>query len=103
MILETSRLQLREMKLEDFDDLHAVFSDPIAMEHYPKPFDREATVGWINWNIRNYSQHGFGLWAVILKSEDRLIGDCGLTIQQVDGVAELEIGYHTLRSHWGHM
>ena len=101
MILETSRLQLREMKLEDFDDLHAVFSDPIAMEHYPKPFDREATVGWINWNIRNYSQHGFGLWAVILKSEDRLIGDCGLTIQQVDGVAELEIGYHTLRSHWG--
>jgi RimJ/RimL family protein N-acetyltransferase len=101
IMLETHRLRLRRITLDDVDDLHAVFSDPVAMQHYPKPFDRQMTIGWIEWNLRNYAEHGFGLWAVIHKEEDRLIGDCGLTIQRVEGVDELEIGYHILRSHWG--
>ncbi|MBD3160602.1 MAG: GNAT family N-acetyltransferase [Candidatus Latescibacteria bacterium] len=100
-MLETDRLRLRELSIEDFGALHPVLSDPIAMKHYDKPFDREMTRGWIDWSLRNYAKHGFGLWAVLLKSEDRLIGDCGLTIQRVDGVDELEIGYHILRSRWG--
>jgi ribosomal-protein-alanine N-acetyltransferase len=88
-VLETQRLQLREMTLDDLDALHVLFSDPVAMQFYPRPFDRDMTVGWINWNLRNYAQHGFGLWAVMHKEDGRLIGDCGLTIQQVDGVGEL--------------
>jgi RimJ/RimL family protein N-acetyltransferase len=100
-ILETGRLRLREMTLGDFDALHALFSDPVAMQHYPKPFDPGMTKGWIGWSLRNYERYGFGLWAVILKEEERVIGDCGLTVQQVDGVGELEIGYHILRPLWG--
>lgn len=100
-VLETPRLRLREMTLNDLDDLYAIFSDPVAMQHYPKPFDWEMTTGWIEWNLKNYAEHGFGLWAVILKADDRLIGDCGLTIQWIDEVGELEIGYHILRSLWG--
>ena len=100
IILETSRIRLREMTLDDLDDLHFILSDPIAMQYYPKPFDRKMTTGWIEWNLRNYREHGFGLWAVIHKAGDRFIGDCGLTIQHVDGVDELEIGYHIIRSHW---
>ena len=71
------------------------------MQHYPSPFDLDMSRGWIEWNLRNYSEHGFGLWAVIHKENACLIGDCGLTIQQVDGVGELEIGYHIMRSYWG--
>ena len=101
MNIETRRLILRELSLDDLEPLHAVLSDPVAMQHYPKPFDREMTRKWIEWNLDNYAKHGFGLWAVVHREEERLIGDCGLTIQQVDGVGELEIGYHILRSHWG--
>ena len=101
VILETERLRLRELTLDDLDDLHRVLSDPVAMQHYPKPFDRDMTTGWIQWSLRNYVEHGFGLWGVVLKEGERLIGDCGLTIQQVEGVPELEIGYHIIRSHWG--
>ena len=101
MTIETKRLFLRELTHDDIEPLHAVLSDPVAMRHYPKPFDREMTRKWIEWNLENYAVHGFGLWAVIHREEGRLIGDCGLTIQQVDGVGELEIGYHILRSHWG--
>lgn len=99
--METDRLELFEMTLDDLDDLHSIFSDPITMKHYPKPFNREMTIGWIEWNLKNYTKYGFGLWSVIYKEDACLIGDCGLTIQHIDGVDELEIGYHIMRSHWG--
>jgi RimJ/RimL family protein N-acetyltransferase len=38
---------------------------------------------------------------MILKSNGELIGDCGLTIQDVEGVREVEIGYHVRRDLWG--
>jgi RimJ/RimL family protein N-acetyltransferase len=38
---------------------------------------------------------------MILKSTGELIGDCGLTVQDVDGAKEVEIGYHVRRDHWG--
>ena len=101
IVLKTGLLELREMTLDDLADLHAVFSDPIAMRYYPQPFTRKMTTSWIEWNLRNYKQYGFGLWAVIHIEDKRLIGDCGLTIQRVDGIDELEIGYHILRSYWG--
>lgn len=101
MILETQRLTLREMRLDDVDDLLAVFSDPEAMRFYPKPFDRQMTQVWIERNIQRYTQSGFGLWALILKENGKLIGDCGLLVQEVDGVEEIEIGYHVRRDLWG--
>ncbi len=101
MVLETSRLRLREMTFDDLEGLHAVLSDPVAMRHYPKPYDRKGVEGWIEWSLGHYAEHGFGLWAVVHKQDARFIGDCGLTIQQVDAVDELEIGYHIMRAYWG--
>ena len=50
-----------------FDALFEIMSDEETMKHYPSPFDKERTRGWITWNIENYSKYGFGLWAVVLK------------------------------------
>jgi [ribosomal protein S5]-alanine N-acetyltransferase len=101
MMLETKRLTLREMTLHDVDNLLEVLSDPEAMQFYPQPFDRQMTQTWIERNIQRYTQHGFGLWAVILKESGKLIGDCGLVVQEVDGAEEVEIGYHIRRDLWG--
>jgi [ribosomal protein S5]-alanine N-acetyltransferase len=101
MMLETKRLTLREMTLNDVDNLLEVLSDPEAMQFYPQPFDRQMTQTWIERNIQRYAQHGFGLWAVILKERCQLIGDCGLVVQEVEGVEEVEIGYHIRRDLWG--
>jgi RimJ/RimL family protein N-acetyltransferase len=101
MVLETKRLILREMALYDVDDLFEVLSDPEAMQFYPQPFDRQMTQTWIERNVQRYAQHGFGLWALILKQTSKLIGDCGLVVQEVDGVEEIEIGYHIRRDLWG--
>ena len=46
-----------------------------------------------SWNLENYQNYGFGLWAVTLKEENRLIGDCGMAMQCVHGKMLPEIGY----------
>lgn len=56
---------------------------------------------WISRNIRRYAKDGHGLWAAVLKASGEVIGDCGLTVQNVGGVDEIEVGYHTRRDLWG--
>ncbi|MBQ5968239.1 MAG: GNAT family N-acetyltransferase [Clostridiales bacterium] len=97
MILETERLFLREMTMDDFDALYAVLSDPEIMQHYPYSFDEERVRSWIERNMKRYTDDGFGLWAVCLKDTGEMIGDCGLTLQNIDGQMLPEIGYHIRR------
>ncbi len=94
MILETERLFLREMTMGDFDSLYAVLADPEIMQHYPYSFDEERVRSWIERNMKRYTDDGFGLWAVCLKDTGEMIGDCGLTLQNIDGQMLPEIGYH---------
>lgn len=101
VILETPRIALREFVPADADALAQVISDPKAMLHYPAPFDRQGVEAWIERNLRRYASDTIGLWAMILKQSGELIGDCGLTRQVVEGVEEIEIGYHLRRDHWG--
>ena len=98
MWLETPRLVLREMTVDDFGALYDILSDAHTMAHYPAPFDEAKVRRWIAWNRDNYATFGFGLWAVTLKEDGRLIGDCGLTMQHINGVIKPEIGYHIHRA-----
>ena len=100
MLIETERLMLREYTPDDFDALYEILSDPETMQHYPAPFDTARTRGWITWNCSNYRRYGFGLWAVVLKQTGEFIGDCGMTLQNIDGEMLPEIGYHIHKRHW---
>ena len=99
MQIETKRLILRELNENDFAALHAILSDPETMQYYPAPFDEEKTRGWIARNQNNYDELGFGLWAVVLRETDELIGDCGVTMQPIHGKIRPEIGYHIHKDH----
>jgi ribosomal-protein-alanine N-acetyltransferase len=100
-ILQTPRLILREFCPEDVDALARIISDPEAMRFYPTPFDRAGVEEWITRNRRRYTKDGHGLWAMVLKANGELIGDCGMTVQTVEGTDEIEIGYHVRRDLWG--
>lgn len=96
-ILETERLFLREMTMDDYDALYAVLADAEIMQHYPYVFDEERVRAWIERNMSRYRDNGFGLWAVCLKDTEEMIGDCGLTLQNIEGEMLPEIGYHIRR------
>ena len=100
MVLETDRLILREYAAEDFAALFEIVSDRETMQHYPAQLDEDKTRRWIQWNLDNYNKHGFGLWALVLKETGEFIGDCGITIQNIDGEMLPEIGYHIHKNYW---
>lgn len=99
-IIETDRLILREYTMDDFDALYEILSDPETMAHYPYPYDADGTIRWLKWSLDNYQKYGFGLWAIELKSSGKFIGDCGITMQNIDGQNLPEIGYHINKNYW---
>ncbi len=96
-MISTERLFLREMNADDFDALFKVLGDPDNTRHYPYAFDEARVRDWSARNMARYREHGFGLWAVCLKSTGEMIGDCGLTLQNISGETLPEIGYHIRR------
>jgi len=110
-ILQTTRLLLREFTPQDADALALVLSDPQTMRYYPAPYDRAGVEQWIERNRQRYQNDGVGLWAMELtKTQDseaqdselqKMIGDCGIILQQVEGESLYEIGYHLRRDFWG--
>ena len=99
IIAESTRLYLRQLNDEDADSLALVLSDEASMVHYPRPFTIEEVRQWIQKNIRRYENDGFGLWAVIRKKNSIFLGDCGITIQNIDGEMLPEIGFHIIKQY----
>jgi len=101
-VMETERLRLRWFRHEDADAVFAIIGDDVAMQYYPKAFSRRDASDWVARNIRRYADYGHGLFAVTLTGSDEVIGDCGVIRQVVEGVPQLEVGYHLRRDQWGH-
>jgi RimJ/RimL family protein N-acetyltransferase len=99
--LATERLLLRELELDDLDALFDVLGDPVAMRYSPVSFDRDGVADWIEWARRSYRENGFGLWAVIRRSDRRFLGDCGPMLQPVEDQLIPEVGYHIVPTEQG--
>ena len=100
MIFETERLYLREMNQSDFDSLCKILQDEETMIAYEGAFSDSEVQEWLDRQISRYQKWGFGLWAVILKQTNEMIGQCGLTMQPWKDKEDLEIGYLFERAYW---
>ena len=89
----TPRLRFRKMAASDLDEVAAYLADTAPARPGDPPRTRDDAVRWIEWNQRNYAEHGFGLW-VVETHEGGFVGDCGLTVQDVEGEPMIEVGYH---------
>lgn len=99
--IETPRLYLRLMRLSDIDDLLKIFGDPKVMASFDTtPFNRNQMEEWVQRNIAHQDTYGYGLFSVILKSEEILIGNCGLEHMDVDGELATELGYDFRSDYW---
>ncbi|MCL2064229.1 MAG: GNAT family N-acetyltransferase [Candidatus Cloacimonetes bacterium] len=92
-ILTTDRLFLRKLCKTDFDNLCEILQDKETMYTYEHTLSDEEVKGWYDKQIDRYKKDGFGLWTVIHKNTDDFLGVCGLTIQNINEIEYLEIGY----------
>ena len=99
-ILETPRLLLREMTTSDLTAICRVLQDEKTMYAYEHAFSDEEAQAWLNNQLRRYREDGFGLWAVVLKESGEIIGQCGITLQDVNGEWVPEVGYLFERAYW---
>ena len=100
LVLETDRLWLRKMVQADFGDLCKILQDAAVMYAYEGAFSDEEVQAWLDNQLRRYREEGMGLWAVILKENREMIGQCGLTMQEIPGRRVPEVGYLFQKAYW---
>ena len=102
-ILETERLLLRHLVLEDLDSLYELYRDPQVTRFIPDaPTSIEETREELEWFLNGHPNHPeLGLWATIYKESGRFIGRCGLLPWTIEGKQEVEVATTIAREFWG--
>jgi len=78
LLLETRRLLLRPLVIDDFEAYHAAVGEPPASAGPDAKPSREDSFKRLLANIACWNLFGFGTFAVIDRGTARLIGGCGL-------------------------
>jgi RimJ/RimL family protein N-acetyltransferase len=77
--IETRRLRLRPITLDDLPPLARLWGDPEVMQYLPTGEARpvEGTEVELKYMVSHWQSHGFGVWAVLLKDTGEFSGYCG--------------------------
>lgn len=99
---ESQRLLFRKLTDSDFDIWLEFFKNPMSNRSWK--FDNPDPVYqcklWFEKNFIRYNSNKGGMNVLINKQTGEFIGQCGLLIQMVDGVEELEVAYSIMPAHW---
>lgn len=100
-VLETERLYLREIVMEDAEALFEIFSSEEAMIHYGMyPYTEIEQAEQLVESFRNSFENDRAIrWAIALKSTNQLIGTCGFH-NRSDKNQRAEIGYEINPEFW---
>jgi len=101
-ILETPRLLLRHLVMDDLDELFALYSDPEIRQYFPESvLNYDDTKDELEWHMNGHPTYPeLGLWATIHKETGKFIGRCGLLPWEIDGKLEIEIAYLLDKKFW---
>jgi RimJ/RimL family protein N-acetyltransferase len=103
VILETKRLLLRHLVIDDLSNLSAFYRDPDVVQYIPDaPRTYEETREELEWFLNGHPQFPeLGLWATIYRETGQFIGRCGLLPWTIDGKEEVEVAFALSKDHWG--
>jgi ribosomal-protein-alanine N-acetyltransferase len=100
-ILETPRLRLRRTRRADIPALIALWTDPEVTRFMGGPRE-EATLSKVFGEAADDPfAEVYDLWPVEEKASGEVIGDCGLTLKEIEGMDEIELVYVFSHSRWG--
>ena len=98
IILETTRLILREFSIKDASSFFHLNSNLKVLKYTgDKPFKSELEAKIFLQNYSDYQRNGFGRWTVVLKENNEVIGWCGLKLHD-NGMVDL--GYRFFEKDW---
>ena len=101
MEIETERLRMRKIALEDADEHLRIITDPEFMRPMGPQFQptRDKVLVGVGRMIEHWYQFGYGLWVLELKGAERHFGYCGL--RHLMPTDEVELFYGCDRAYWG--
>jgi RimJ/RimL family protein N-acetyltransferase len=99
--LETPRLRLRLITLDDLQVMYGLFTDPDVIKYADTPAKdlEEAKQRLEQGPLADYQKYGYGRFAVELKSSGEVIGFCG--IKYIPEIDLPEVGYRYFKEYWG--
>ncbi|MCM3596186.1 GNAT family N-acetyltransferase [Metabacillus idriensis] len=101
-IIETKRLILREVTLDDAEDIYSYLSDQNVVKHMG--LDPCQTVEDAKDEIKWYQsiyEEGTGIrWGITLKDYDKMIGSCGF-LNMAAKHYRAEAGFELNKDYWG--
>lgn len=102
-VLETERLVLRRWRLDDLEPFAALNADPMVMEYFAGPLDREASDAFVKRIEEHFERRGFGLWAIEVRATGEFAGLTGLAVPgfQAPFTPAVEIGWRLAHRYWG--
>ena len=102
-MIETERLLLRQWRPADVEPFAALNADPEVARYLRGPMTREDSDELIVRIRAHWDEHGFGLYAVEVKSSGTFAGFAGLAIPSFlpDVLPAVEVGWRLAREHWG--
>lgn len=94
VILETERLIVRETIPEDAKSLYQLYEKENGQYLEPLPEKLEEEQKILSFYFQNiYGFYGYGMWSIIQKADQKMIGRVGLENGEIDGRGILELGY----------
>lgn len=100
-LIETERLLLRKITLDDKEDLFKLHSHPDVQIYTGEPVVEsiEEMEQAIRTRADDYEKYGYGRWATFLKDGMQFVGWAGLAyLPEFD---EIDLGYRFLPEYWG--
>ncbi len=101
-VLETERLIVRQLRIEDAEFILELLNEPGFIQNIGDRGVRtvaDAEQYILNGPVASYQQNGFGLWLVALKESGEPIGMGGLIKRDI--LEDVDIGYAFLHRFWG--
>jgi RimJ/RimL family protein N-acetyltransferase len=100
--IETKRLLVRPLRLDDSHDLHELYSDAEAMQFLAAaatiPRTLAESQAWVQSKVDLFERDdGMSLWALVERESGRVIGDAGLQWETIAGGRELDLGCRIVR------
>jgi RimJ/RimL family protein N-acetyltransferase len=99
---ESDRLNFRKLREDDFETWMEFMRHPLSDRYWSSPPDAPEVKcrAWFHKVFERYASNTGGMNALIEKNTGRFVGQCGLLVQTVDGVKEMEVGYSIMPAFW---